>query len=102
VPSPEPFGHLLRRPGARGVAQEPGDEQGVAQAGVQHRGAGEEGVGECVADRPDPELIHGAGVLEQIDHLEHATPLRGVGVEPAEGGHGQMMAGGPDANPRLG
>src|SRR5690606_33702252 len=66
--------------------QQPRDEQGVAQAGVQCGGAGEKRVRERVADTTETEVVDGALVAELVHGLHHAAPLLGVDGEPAEGG----------------
>lgn len=77
----EPAGPVLLRSSHLG---EPGDEEQVAGAGVQHRGPGEQGVAEGDDDPPAAELVLSLPLGEQLDDLTDAPMLVRRRIEPRD------------------
>jgi len=61
-----------------GPVEEPRHEEEVSRSRVQHRGTGEEYVGDGVADRSDADLVDRALLLEKLDCGQRPSHLRVV------------------------
>lgn len=60
-------------------------KQHVAKPGLERRGAWEKGVGEGVPESPEPHLVNGALLVEEIQYPPHLVAVGSREVQPCQG-----------------